>query len=84
MSKCNCFDDVLKKVEDSIKCKNELEVKWQNKMYYLGEGNHIPVSLKIQSEWRQTKVNGQPYRNKTKEEVNVKMKFCPMCGVEWN
>jgi hypothetical protein len=82
--KCNCFESVIEKVEASIECKNELEVKWVNRMFYLGgEGDDIPVALMIESEWRQTKVNGQPYRNKTKESVSIKMKFCPMCGLEW-
>ena len=82
--KCNCFESVIEKVKASIECKNELEVKWQNGMFWLAGGDNIPVALKIEAEYRQTKTNGQPYKNKTKETVNVKMRYCPLCGLGWS
>ena len=78
--KCNCFDEIIKKVREPLKEKNELDIKWQNGVFFFNEENNAPCVLKVESEYRRVKTNGEPYRNKTKDIVNVIMKYCPFCG----
>lgn len=80
--KCNCFDEMIEAARKPLEGKNELNVKWQNRVYFLSEKPNAPVVLKIEREYRGVKVNGQPCKNKTKDAVSAILKYCPFCGVE--
>ena len=80
--KCNCFDELLEVARKPLEGKNELEVKWQNRVFFLSGEPNAPTVLKIEREYRGVKVNGQPCKNKTKDSVNVVLKFCPFCSVQ--
>lgn len=78
--KCNCFNEIIEKVKESLKDKKELNISWQNEVFFFSEENNAPCVLKVESEYRRVKTNGLLYANKTKESVNVIMKYCPFCG----
>ena len=82
--KCDCFDKTIELVKGTLEGKKELEVKWQNRIFFFGKEDNAPCVLKIESEYRQTKTNGMPYKNKTKDTFNVVMKYCPLCGTKIN
>lgn len=77
---CECFKKITDLVEKSLEGKNEVSVEWQNQTIFFNNKPHAPTVLKIDTEYRQRKVNGQPYRNKTKDSINVILKYCPFCG----
>lgn len=78
---CECFKKITDSIEDELKGKNEVKVKWQNRTFFLDGKYHAPTTLKVETEHRQTKVDGSPYRNLTKNTISCILKFCPFCGV---
>ena len=90
---CNCVNDLEKQYEAHIKTQLKIEeVDSDFKAEFVGRvftfsrsGRSIdssPLALKFATEYRRKKGDGTPYKNLTKEENLVTIKFCPFCGVE--
>lgn len=78
---CNCFNEVLQKIEDRLRPKNKVldfKVDWKGKVFRLDGG--LGVGLYVESEYRKIKKDGTPFSNKTKSDHFVGMSFCPFCG----
>ena len=77
---CECFTKTIDFAKKQLEGKKEINVEWENKTFFLDGKDHAPTVLKVNTEHRQTKTNGNPYRNKTKDSFSVILKYCPMCG----
>jgi len=78
---CNCLERILKEVEPKIKPKNEVldfKIGWKGEVMRFDGG--CGVGLYVESEYRNIKTNGEPYRLATKKENFIAMSFCPFCG----
>ena len=77
---CECFKKITDLMESRLDGKNEVRVRWQNQTMFFDGKDHAPTTLKVETEYRAVKVNGQPYRNLTKDSISVILKYCPLCG----
>ncbi len=78
---CDCLKTVLEKIEGNLKPKGEVldfKIRWKGQVLRFDGG--CPVGLYVESEYRNIKNNGTPYKNLTKSEKFVAMSFCPFCG----
>ena len=84
---CNCNDEMESKIKDkileSLEPHSEFDCNWDGKVFRF-DGKNGDVMLKLNYEYRGIKTNGEPKKNMTKSYVNISMKFCPFCGVEYN
>lgn len=77
---CECFNKIIDSIKEEMKDKNEVNVEWQNKTYFLNGGDHAPTVLQVNTEHRRIKTNGQKYQKVTKDYVRCVLKYCPFCG----
>lgn len=90
---CNCLEEKTKLCNEALtKHMNESrygavkesgEVSIVGKLWILSEGDHSPLTIKVNSEFRANKKDGTPMKNKTKLENYLHVHFCPFCGTEF-
>lgn len=89
---CNCFEKTLEEFKN--KCvtpqmgvtphvQGSLTTDWANRVFFFSESPAIPIPLKIVTEYRPIKKNGEPAKGKTKLENYFTMSYCPFCGTRW-
>lgn len=92
MSQCNCFDEMLEKVEVAVKeqmkdtpmVNGSLKVDWQNRVFFLDGKPSAPVALYVNTEYRPLKKNGEPAKNVKHLQNGFKMSHCPFCGNKYD
>ena len=88
---CNCFDEMLEKVEimakeqlaDTPMFDGSLKMEWRNRVFFLDGKKSAPVAMYIDSSYIPLKKNGEPAKSKKKLENGFKMSYCPMCGEKY-
>lgn len=89
---CKCLDETLaefkeKCVTPQMKKKphvpGTLITDWAGRVFFFSESPTIPIPLKIVTEYRPIKKNGEPAKGKKKLENFFTMNYCPFCGVRW-
>lgn len=88
MSKCNCFEQSLKKIDAKIREQipdnaQEVSIDWENRVFMFNGGDHSPVSPKVKLEYRKVKGNGEPARSLTKDSISILPSYCMFCGREY-
>lgn len=87
---CECFDDVLSKVEGKIKEKADrhdpesFKVDWANRSFEMSDDGGVStlVSVPVKASYRRLKSSGQPYKHMVALDAPVAMSFCPFCGAK--
>jgi len=85
MSNCNCFDEIKGKADKAIREQlpdgaTDIDVSWKPGVFIFSGGDRSPVPLELEVSYRKVKANGDPFKNVTRESVNILMKHCPFCG----
>lgn len=78
---CNCLETVLTDIAKKLKPKRDVldfKVSWQGRVFRFDGG--CGVGLYVESEYINIKVDGTPYKSRTKNKNFVAMLFCPFCG----
>ncbi len=89
---CNCFDEMLDKVEAHAKeqlsgtpmVDGSLKVDWHNRVYFLDGKKSAPVALYVNTEYRPLKKDLTPAKNLKKLQNGFKMSHCPFCGEKYD
>jgi hypothetical protein len=88
MTKCNCFEDMKKRIEtmateqlkDTPMVEGSLKVEWKNRVYFLDNNDSAPIALYIETGYQPLKKDGTPAKNKKRLENGFKLSHCPFCG----
>ncbi|MGG5572425.1 hypothetical protein [Vibrio diazotrophicus] len=91
MTKCNCFNEMLEKVELSVKeqlkdtpmVEGSLKIDWQNRVFFIDGKPSAPIALYVNTEYQPLKRNGEPMKNKRSHQYGLKLSHCPFCGHEY-
>lgn len=86
---CNCQNEVLERVSNKIKSdllpKNTIPetvvIEWENRAF---TSKGMQIGLPVRYEYQKEKSNGEPYKNKNSDKVNLFMTYCPFCGEKFN
>jgi len=84
---CDCLKKIgdklksmlMEKVPDNAEVSNGFDTGWDNTCYSLSSGGMM-VMMKYRLAYRAKKKNGEPAKNLTRLENNLKMSYCPICG----
>ncbi|RYU41316.1 hypothetical protein ERW49_18735 [Aliivibrio finisterrensis] len=86
---CNCINETLEalkeKVIANLPCsadKSTFTINFKNRIFRF-DGKDNNVLLGIEYEYFKTKNDGTKHKNKTKEQTNLEMSYCPMCGEKY-
>ena len=83
MSKCNCFEDNLKRMEEHILKElpehTDFDIGWDGYGFFFNS-DQVPVNPKINYEYRAFKKDGSPMKNLSKASVSMLSNYCPYCG----
>ena len=77
---CECFKKTIELVKKQLEGKNEVEVEWEHRTFFFDGKEHAPTVLKVNTEYRGIRTNGEACKNKTKNSLSIILTFCPMCG----
>lgn len=89
---CDCFpklekaatEQVLEKYPEGSYDPQSVEVKWEGGVWWFDGKPHAPMNLSINIKLRQFKKDKSLRARDTNNELSVYMKFCPLCGEEFN
>ena len=89
MSKCTCFEDNLKLVKDAVIEQMpdgciDLDVRWQNSVFFISGGDYSPVNPRVLAEYRLPKKGGGHRSSLKKLEQSLLANFCCYCGRKLN
>ncbi len=84
---CDCLKTIgdklqarlLEKVPSDAEISRGFDTGWDNACISLSSGKMI-VMMKYRAAYRAKKKNGEPAKNLTRLETNLKMSYCPICG----
>lgn len=82
---CNCFNETLERIKGHLQEKLpkgaiEFEADWKGRAFIMAEGQFAPTNPQIEYEYRNTKNDGTPHKNKRKETVSLLASHCCFCG----
>ncbi|WP_288985812.1 hypothetical protein [uncultured Pseudoalteromonas sp.] len=88
---CNCFTENLERVKNHLTESGaipegsiDIDVRWQNQVFILSEGDFSPVNPKINFEFRVPKKGGGHARNLRKSDISIVATHCCYCGRKYN
>lgn len=88
---CNCFTENLERVKNHLTESGaipegsiDIDVRWQNQVFILSEGDFSPVNPKINFEFRAPKKGGGHARNLRKSDISIVATHCCYCGRKYN
>ena len=85
---CTCKEDYLEKVKEKLserltqQSRETLETKWDGEEIGITADNKIATrqSINLSYSYQSYKVNGEPYKNITKNQLMIITTHCPFCG----
>ena len=84
---CNCNAQNLEVMKGHILKQlpehTEFDANWSHGVFRL-DGKSGDVMMNMKYEYRKVKTNGTPAKNMSRSDINLTMKYCPFCGVEYN
>lgn len=88
---CNCFNEMLEKVEVMAKeqlantpmVEGSFKIDWRDRVFFPNGKQGAPIAIYLDSSYIPLKKNGEPMKSKKKLQNGFKMSHCPFCGVEY-